>query len=164
MLFALLGAALYIFVWPLVQSAIPIIPSLIQGIPTNLTEVGGWIQNNVLTIFSTAASVGTLSAIAHNYLSSRAEEAQKQLTTQKVSEVQNQLLGQINENEALKQTNVQLQNQLDQTKDVQAQIATLNQTLTAKQKEVDKLIVEKNQMKRDFEQKYFSEPETPKVK
>jgi len=163
-LFALLGAALYIFVWPIIQPAIPIIPSLIQSIPTDLAEVGGWIQSNLTAIIPTAAGVGTVATLLYNQVYKRAKEAQEQIATQKVSEVQNQLLGQINENEALKQTNVQLQTQLDQSQDAQGQIATLNQTLTAKQKEVDKLIVEKNQMKRDFEQKYFPKEESVKVK
>jgi len=147
-LFALLGAALYIFVWPLVQSAIPNIPSLIQSIPTDLAEVGGWIQSNLTAIIPTAAGVGTVATLLYNQVYKRAKEAQEQIATQKVSEVQNQLLGQINENEALKQTNVQLQGQLDQTKDFQAQLADYEEKLQAERKKAEAATERANEAER----------------
>jgi len=147
-LFALLGAALYIFVYPFIQPVISPILGYVQAIPTNLTDLSGWIQSNLTAIIPTAAGVGTVATLLYNQVYKRAKEAQEQIATQKVSEVQNQLLGQINENEALKQTNVQLQGQLDQTKDAETQIASLNEKLTAKQKEVDAATERANEAER----------------
>jgi len=147
-LFTVLGAALYIFVWPFIQPAIPNIPSLIQGIPTDIAEVGGWIQSNLTAIIPTAAGVGTVATLLYNQVYKRAKEAQEQIATQKVSEVQNQLLGQINENEALQQTNVQLQGQLDQTKDFQVQLADYEEKLQAERKKAEAATERANEAER----------------
>lgn len=147
-LLALLCAALYLFVYPFIQPAIPAVLSFVQAVPTNLTELGGWVQSNLTSIIPTAAGVGTVATLLYNQVYKRAKQAQEQLTTAKISEVQNELLGQINENTTLQKTNVELQTRLEESKDAEAQITSLKTTLATKQKEVDAATERANEAER----------------
>ena len=147
-LFALLGAALYLFVYPLVQPAIAPVLSFIASIPTNITLLTEWVQNNLATIIPTAAGVGTVATLLYNQVYKRYKQTQEQLTTQKVSDVQNELLTQIGKTEASEKTNLELQKQLDETKNVQGEIVSLKELVQAKQKEVEAATQRANEAER----------------
>jgi len=146
-LFACLGVILFV----LAKMFYPPFTSFIRSIPANVTQ---FMLNPMETLtqhWQLLASGVTGFAGAFtiaNKLVERAKQTEQQLSTQKISDVQNELLTQIGKTEAAQKTNVQLQAQLDQSKDAQAQIASLNQTLTAKQKEVDAATERANEAER----------------
>jgi len=162
-LFALLCAAFYLFVYPIVKPSIAPVLSFVEAVPTNLTELARLVQSNLTTIIPTAAGVGTVATLLYNQVYKRAKQAQEQLTTQKVSEVQNELLGQINKNTAQQKTIVQLQAQLEESKDAEQQITSLKTTLAAKQKEVDAATERANEAER-LAKALIPKEEPPKVK
>jgi len=87
-LFCVVGAAAYM----ILTMYYPPFVSFIRGIPTDVTQLTGWVQSNLLAIVPTAAGVGTVVTLLYNQVYKRAKQAQEQLATEKVNLVQGELL------------------------------------------------------------------------
>lgn len=157
--FAILGAALYF----LAVTYYPPFTTFMTSMPTDLTQLSDWFQNNLTAIIPTAAGVGTVTTLLYNQVYKRAKQAQEQLATEKVSEVQNELLARANELSSVKTLNTQLQSQIQTLEGAQTQIETLTAKVEKKQAEADAANERANEAERLFREKYFPEPETPRV-
>lgn len=135
---AVIGATLYVF-------ALPYIPSLltpltfIEAIPTHFQNFISWIQQNFLGFVSTIAGAGTIITLIYNQVYKRAKEAQQQLATQKVNEMQGQLLETATQNQQLTTQLTSLQQTNASLQQANASVAQLQNTIDAQQQQITSL-------------------------
>ena len=163
-LFAILGAATYfalIIFRPFPTITTPIIQT-VQTISDNLT---GHFQTYLTNpaVVTAASSMGV--ALLVNYIRAKMQQRIENKARAEIENLQTEIARLHNMKNQLEYEKTQLQQKLAEapTTTLQQQVIELQQQLLEKEKEIERLIYERNEAERLFRQKYFPEQEQKKV-
>ena len=163
-LFAILGAATYfilIIFHPFPTYTAPIIQT-VQAISDNLVgQLQGYLTNPA--IMTAMSSMGV--ALLVNYIRAKMQQRIENKARAEIENLQTEIARLHNMKNQLEYEKAQLQQKLVEapTTALQQQVIQLQQQLLEKEKEIERLIYERNEAERLFREKYFPQPEEKRV-